>query len=42
VVPSIKWSDRRINLSKEKFRWDHLADLDLPEIDSGKVDVLIG
>lgn len=42
VVPSIKGSDRRINWPKEKLRWDHLADLDLPEIDSGKVDVLIG
>ncbi len=42
VVPSIKGSDRRINWPKEKFRWDHLVDLDLPEIYSGKVDVLFG
>jgi hypothetical protein len=34
--------DRRINWPKEKFRWEHLANLDLPEIDSGKIDVLIG
>ena len=42
VVSSIKGSDRRINWPIEKFRWNHLADLELPAIDSGKVNVLIG
>ena len=41
LVSSIRGSDRRIDWPKEKFRWDHLADLDLPKIDSGRVDVLI-
>lgn len=35
-------SDRRLNWPEENFRSDHLADLDLPAIDSGRVDVLIG
>jgi hypothetical protein len=32
----------RINWPKQNFRCDHLADLDLPVIDSGKFDLLIG
>lgn len=41
VVSSIKGSDRKVDWPKAKFMWNHLADLDLPEIDSCSVDVLI-
>lgn len=42
VVQSIKGSERRIDWPKMKSLWEHLADLDLPEINSNLVGVLIG
>ncbi|XP_032785664.2 uncharacterized protein LOC116923312 [Daphnia magna] len=42
VVPSINLSQRKINWRGIKKRWEHLADIDLPAIDSSKVEILVG
>ncbi|XP_046651040.1 uncharacterized protein LOC124342113 [Daphnia pulicaria] len=42
TVPDIQLSPRNINWHTEKFEWPHLSDLNLPPIDSSKVELLIG
>ena len=42
LVPRISLSPRRINWPVLKKNWSHLADLNLPAIDSSNVEVLIG
>ena len=42
VVPKINLSHRKINWPAIKHRWSHLAQLDLPAIDSSSVEILLG
>ncbi len=42
LVPKISLSPRKIDWPKLKKHWAHLADLNLPAIDSSQVGVLIG
>lgn len=42
VVPEINLSTRKINWTESKYQWPYLASLDLPAIDSSKVEILLG
>ncbi|XP_032799385.2 uncharacterized protein LOC116936346 [Daphnia magna] len=42
VVPKINLSHRKINWPAIKHRWSHLAQLDLPALDSSSVEILLG
>ncbi|XP_045023699.1 uncharacterized protein LOC116925000 [Daphnia magna] len=42
VVPKITLSRRKIDWPSIKTNWEHLSGLELPSIDSSKVEVLIG
>jgi hypothetical protein len=42
VVPKISLSRRKINWPVIKHRWSHLAQLDLPAVDSSSVEILLG
>lgn len=42
VVPRLQVSSRYINWPKEKWRWRHLSDIDIPPYDSSTVGMFIG
>jgi hypothetical protein len=42
VVPELKGADFYVNWEKEKQKWSHLRDLDLPAVDSKQIGCFVG
>ena len=42
TVPTLNVSNSSLDLSREKQKWPHLADLQLPNTTHGTVNVLLG